>query len=449
MGGLGNLRALVIGVEGYDPDSGWQPLRNAANDAKAVADTLCDVRALGASAGAVRLLTSKTERSPSRGELMRAVRALSAQATSDERLLLYFRGHAQTLGNRAYLVPEDAYAIDDPAALLALEEVMASLSESSAAAILLVLDVTEPLVLKKAKGLSSLVWSDDPKCSPNPTLGAFAFHLVRAMNGDPACLNADRALTMKSLQAFLTHALGAAPALVGDFVWGDFNRSVIVLPGIGDEESPVSGFEFSDRTPVTLRNIMPEFRLQHFTTKRYLDERVSVALGQRYEKEQGERAAAIRNRMGFAVNEVVVEENLIRFPSGRFRLEYQADGEDLRRGSVIQRLQLREAWVKQPGRIPDALQAMELRPTEFRLFLTKVISPSASVSALESRGWRATSILAESIRFERKDYALTLEKDAIELSGIDPRELFGPSAKPETVQAVSVVLQQLFEPGGG
>lgn len=92
--------ALVIGIDAYG--NGWQPLRNAVADAKAVADAL---EAVGFDV--TRVLD------PSRSELIDSIESFvyGPGADPDARLLIWYAGHGHTIDDVGYLVPREAPAI--------------------------------------------------------------------------------------------------------------------------------------------------------------------------------------------------------------------------------------------------------------------------------------------------------------------------------------------------
>lgn len=110
--GISKRYALVIGVDDYQ-DTQITKLEGAANDAKAIVEAL--VKYAGFPSDQVTLLTSgqATERSPTRGNILRRLSNLRGVVPKDGLLLLAFAGHGIERGDQAYLLPSDAQLSGD------------------------------------------------------------------------------------------------------------------------------------------------------------------------------------------------------------------------------------------------------------------------------------------------------------------------------------------------
>ena len=68
------------------------------------------------------------------------LRRLAQFATEEDRIIFYYSGHGVKIDDQLYLVPTDAYASDEPDALLSIERVKEILEKSEARQKLIVLD---------------------------------------------------------------------------------------------------------------------------------------------------------------------------------------------------------------------------------------------------------------------------------------------------------------------
>src|ERR1044072_4857923 len=130
---------LAIGINDYDPSSGFHALKVCVNDAISVRDRFLDIEQLNAEKSHCHALTSKSARHPSRGEILKSIRLFADGADAADRLVLYFSGHGHRIGEEFYLVPQDAFASDDPTSLVSLQDVLNILNASAAKQKLLII----------------------------------------------------------------------------------------------------------------------------------------------------------------------------------------------------------------------------------------------------------------------------------------------------------------------
>ncbi len=100
----GTYRAIVVGIDTYE--GAWPSLRNAARDARAVAEVL------ESSYGFVDIDTLYNERA-TRTNIINAFEQMAGRAQPDDRVMIYFSGHGQLdeRFNRGYWVPANARTI--------------------------------------------------------------------------------------------------------------------------------------------------------------------------------------------------------------------------------------------------------------------------------------------------------------------------------------------------
>src|SRR5262245_33401042 len=105
--------ALLIGIDEYE-DKQITPLNGAANDAHMLAGAL--MRYAGFPSEQVILLASDQplERQPTRSAILKYFSNLRGLVPKDGLLLIAFAGHGMERGGKAYLLPADGLARDDP-----------------------------------------------------------------------------------------------------------------------------------------------------------------------------------------------------------------------------------------------------------------------------------------------------------------------------------------------
>jgi len=260
---FGVARILCVGVGEYPGDSGYSRLSSCSNDANAIADCFADVRELNSQKDAVTRLTARSEVHPTRGTVLRAVRKLAESAESEDRVVLYYSGHGQRLGEEFYLVPEDVLSADDPDTMIPVSRVLQTLSGSQAKQKIVLLDAcvsgpntrelklplasTSPKFLaeyiEQTTGIAIVASSSSDQASwarsPNPKLSLFTYFLVQALRGEPDSLS-DGLLTLDSLCEFLSvrvrqlskdYGKVQAPSWktssAGTIVLADFNQPIL------------------------------------------------------------------------------------------------------------------------------------------------------------------------------------------------------------------------------
>ncbi len=135
--------ALIIGVDRYD-DTQISTLGGAANDARALRDSL--VRYAGFGEEQVTLLASDqpTERQPTRGNILRRLSNLRGVVPKDGLLLVAFSGHGIEREQQAFLLPQDAQVSNDVELLeqtaINVTQIKAQIKKLGLAQVVMILD---------------------------------------------------------------------------------------------------------------------------------------------------------------------------------------------------------------------------------------------------------------------------------------------------------------------
>jgi hypothetical protein len=464
--GPGRARVLAVGIDDYDRGCGFDPLTTCRNDALGFADCFRDLPQLDADPDAVTTLVSRGPAAPSRGELIKALRALARSAAAGERLIVYFsgRGHCLPNDHEVYLVPQDAFADDEPTGLVALSRIMDIVEGSPAEQRLVVLDVrvTGPdaarfeAFVESSRGVTNvalLVFSDDgapSSASPNPQHGRFTAHLLPALRGEVPEALEDRLLTLPGLFRHLSRQL-ARPAgsarttrplvsepLGGAMVLADFSGPLLSPDTFGLDGELFDGLELSSVTrPMSIRELLTALTRTNYSQS-YLEARANEALAEQLEQTFGQVVSRLRARFKWASSAVLAEGGGITFPDGRYEVRYEAT--EKLRGVRVRRLSLQPAWLATPGAVADLLECLEFEPGRATFSLRGGLALRSSVAKLAAGGWRIASELSHKVEATRGDCTLILEPNSLTLVDLPLRALFAATPDSDTLRTAAAAL---------
>lgn len=472
----GRLILLSIGVDTYDPYSGFYSLKTCSNDAISVKNTLLDVHQLNADNNRLFILCSKTTPHPSKGEIIKEITKISNLADENDRLMIFYSGHGHRINDDFYLVPQDAYNSEDPDALLNFDRVLNIVGKSDAKQKIIILDaclsgpVFEnkklPLVkcskkfladyLKTTKGTVVLSSSTGDQASfsksPDPKLSLFTYYLIQALQGDPDALD-DQYLTLNSLYGFISAKVkkraksyheNQSPSIDiksnGIIFLGDFSQSLISPDSLDLEHYPVSSLEFVEHESLRVKDVLTKIQNWDYSQD-YLEGLVNDQLGDYLEEDFGKKASSLINAIGFTPDKVGVEDNRISFPGGEYYAEYIAD--DKKYGNLVYTLSLENDWFEQPENIVNIARALDLEPNSMGVDLVKTIDPTKLIPGLKARRWEITSVLTHKVEAKAENYSIIVQKSRITFKGFAPYELFGKESDPKASVIAANVLALL------
>jgi hypothetical protein len=471
----GSLVGLSVGVSEYSLASGFSDLKVCANDAERVRNALSDVPQLGADKSRTRLLNAKTSEKPTKNTIIGQLRSMAEIATAEDRLLYLHSGHGTRINNELYLVPSDAYAYDDPDALIALSKVKEILSKSEARQKFIILDacysgpntkefksvpveVSNTFVKKyvaETVGVALLSSSADDQMSttqsPDSTVSLFTYYLLQALQGDPGALDANKHLTLFSLHSFLSarvdrqarsYQFRQRPHLDtstnGDFFFGDFGASPVELQGLRLDQHPIGSLLFFDSERIQVKAILTKMRSSARFTEDQLQYAANKALPEHIRADFGRKAASLASALAFSLSEVIVEDARIYFPDGDLTVSYEANGKNA--GKLQYEASFSGSWLERPDRMSKALAAFEMYPTEMTFKINGALNLDRMRSGLPAGGWTITSNLNDELEATRMGYTLQASKTELRFSGFSPKELFGDDADLNKASLVSGVL---------
>ena len=469
---IGSIQVLAIGVSRQSPATGLPTLPQCENNALAVRDCFKDYPQLFADASKVDALTSKGG-TVSRGAIIGAVKELAAAAGPQNRLLVFISGHAHRINDKLYLVPEDAYDAEDASCLVEFEQLLTLMNSSRAIHKIAILDccwsgptsssnkgsgpteISQKFLsqyfgeIKGVAVLSSSAGSQtfDAK-SPDPRYSLFSYHLKAALNGAVEALDGT-CLTLQGLSTYVSDRLklnsksrrkahdvvfesqSTEAILIGDFT-PTLDRSPFAL-----KHSPVHLVHFTDADRMTVKQVLPDMKRATYSAK-YFQGLVNEKLPEHFETELGQVVARLKNDFDFPEDDVHVDGAGIRFPGGRYALEYVA--EDGKSGSLMRLVTFSEAWFANPSEMADVLEVLELRPSEMKFELTRAIDLKDVLPGIKAAGWALTSQLHHKAEFAQGGFRLTIENETISFGGFLPSELFGISESKQSKLAGSVLM---------
>ncbi|HEY0133997.1 MAG TPA: caspase family protein [Nannocystis sp.] len=444
----GHTRVVAVGVDDYDADAGFPPRRTGRNDALALANLFKDLPHLHAEPTAISTIVSRGEVVPSRGEVIRALRRLAQSAGPDDRLLVFFSGHAHPIAGDLYLVPQDAFASDDPGCLISLSAIREVLRASTAKHKLVILDLEPTLsresleaFFSKISGVAILSSAPGEARSPNPQSSPFTAHLLSALQGSaPAALDA-RLLTLASLHDYLCTVV-PRPVLHaprGTLVLADFSGPVLGA-GAFDVDGKLFrrvGLSTGGRS-VSIKDILMSLSRTTNYTQEYLEAQANRALGPYLGEELGKKVSRLRARFRWSSSEVNVDGACITFPDGDYQPSYVATAK--LQGVLIEELSLAPSWLEGPGMLADLLECLDVDPADVTFTLAGRLVPATCVPRLEAHGWQITSELAHKIEAVNGRCVLRLTPETLALSGLPLAALFAAEPDKEAVRTAAAAL---------
>lgn len=477
---LGPLRALLVGIDRYEPRAGFPRLRKCANDATEVESALLDTPQLNAQQDRTTLITSATtHRLPSRGVIIDQVGRLADGAEDGDRLLFYFSGHGHRIADvdDHFLVPQDVYSESEPDALISVKALIGRLRSSAAKQVLIVLDacMSGPAELGKKLGAhsfspkffndylvsttgfaivsSSAADEASFEKSPNPKLSLFTHHLVQALRGAPGALD-EQLLTLGSLFKFVnlhvrrdakSHGVQQTPSLNetanGVMVLADFRAPAAAPPAVIDLAARgVTHLVVRDSDRVFTKSILQSWRdrrwsmdqLQHAANR---PETLAAYLAD----DVAELRTVLRRDFGFGASSIEADFTVLRFPGGS--LEFAFENETKDRGRLWRTLTLDSDWFANAPRLEQLLKALGLYRPMVKLHFQPSITPLDRVSVLEAHGWKTRQEAEDEILVARDRITVRLSEDTVELDGVPAAKLLDASNRDERATVAAQALQ--------
>ena len=447
----GHTKVVAVGVDDYDLEAGFSPRRTGRNDATAVANCFKDLPHLHADATAITALVSRGEVAPSRGEVIRALRKLAQSSGPEDRLLLFFSGHTHHIAGdpELYLVPQDAFASDDPGCLIAFSAIREVLRGSAAKHKLVILDVEPTLprefleaYFSRVSGIAVLSSAPGDARAVNPQHSPLTAHLLSALQGSaPAALDA-RLLTLTSLHEYLCTVVPRPvvhPPARGVLVLADFSGPVLGAGAFDPDGKLFRRVGLSTRGhSVAIKDILTSLSRTMNYTQDYLEAQANRALGPYLGDELGKKVSRLRARFRWSSSEVSVDDACITFPDGDYQPSYVATAK--LQGLLVEEVSLAPSWLEGPGMLADLLGCLDVDPADVTFTLAGRLTPASCVPRLEAHGWQVTSELAHKIEAANGRCVLRLTPETLALSGLPLAALFAAEPDKEAVRTAAAAL---------
>jgi len=353
----GKARLLSVGVAHYRQSTRLAPLPVCGSDASTVVDRFLGVQQLNVDRNFCVACTGKAE-PPTRGTILGLLADL-ASASNDDRIIFYYSGHGVRINDEFYIVPQDAYDIEAPDALIAFERIQGILNASQARQKIVILDacfsgrdvsglkalpahvstkfMTEYLRHTKGAAVlsSSGIDQESTAQSPNPKLSLFTHYLCEGLAGAPDALDNGR-LTVHSLYEYLSikvtqtaksyAKLSQHPVLSvaaqGSMILGDFTER-LVTRDINIDGRQIETVSFDEREPASVKDFLTNIRNWSYSQE-YLERQVNKKLPEEYEEIFGKLAARLTSVLKMPYGEISTGSDGIVFPDGSYTIAYHA-----------------------------------------------------------------------------------------------------------------------------
>jgi hypothetical protein len=481
----GRAHVLAVGISDYSKVPDFHSLRVCANDAEAVRNCFHDIEQLNGDKSHCKACTSKSHSfPPTRGEILRLLQNLAEEADADNRIILYYSGHGHRLQRKGaldefYLVPEDAYRIDQADALISFREIISILNTSQAKQKLVILDAClsgpdtkhlkllpadlSPKFLKEyletttGSAVLSSCGIDETATiqSPNSKLSLFTHYLCEALGGNSGALDNGR-LTLPSLYSYLSIEVKRRaksyhqkqnPTLnnssSGVIILGDFRPSPLSMSTLDFDQHPVAGIEFRESEDASVKEVLTEIKKWSYSQD-YLERVVNGKLAEHFEERLGKFAASISSSLEVSLAEVVVEDAGVQFPDGGYSIEYKATS--VKEGVFRHTVWFGEEWFGQSEKMVQVLHCLGMSPDRMKLELRGKHNLDSMVASLRARGWKLESnLLPKKFEVTFGDIHARVTPTEIYFKGFYPEDILGSKANPETQTLIRSVLLLLSD----
>jgi hypothetical protein len=474
----GPARVLCVGIDEYQPNSGFQKLKKCSEDALQVYLTFKETKQLNASPDFTEYVTSQTtNHPPSKGYIISKLKELSADTEKGDRVIFYFSGHGHRIGGDGnfYLVPQDAYDDSDPDALLSLQKVTDILLESGAKQIIVILDacLSGPILLpqkiaaasspkrlaeylENTKGIAFLSSSETDQASfeksKHPKLSLFTSVLIPALRGENKALD-NQFLTLPSLYDYVSAEVSMIaksmqrkqkPTLnnkaTGTIVLGGFRPQLRTTDTRSFTEYPTHGLTLSEETEEHITSILTNLKRRDLTADQ-LAYAANNALGEYLEDDFSKYRSKLRKELKFTTSEVEVNDEYITFPGGS--IEYQVKGQTTRDCLIIRDLNIDTDWFDKPETLKTLLKIFQFKPDTLTLHLNKKCKPMQEIATFESLDWEAFHESDDLVKFKWDRTTMELSTQSILFNGLDFKKLMDGNSEENSVIILNETLEAL------
>lgn len=329
-------------------------------------------------------------------------------------------GAAVWLEGAAFLVPGDVYDLEDPAALVPLQNWPGPL-------------LADLWVIEGKEDFAQWLQSEGPQPSlvrlverredfldgKLPGRSRWAEALIQALDGSPEALEAD-CLTFSGLRRFFA-AQGLEVYGRGELQLADHSGGI--LDPLGLMGAPLVAFGAEAERSLRVKEVLTEIKHWQAYTQTQIEWSVNHNLGPYLADELGRKAARLRKALGFALGELEAEGSQMNFPQGIYKFEYRA--QDKKQGQLVETLWLEKDWAAKPEGLAQMIEALDLDYGALLLGLGGDLSPKALIPGLNAKGWDLLRETEDEVQAFKGGLELRADAERIRLFGAPLSRLLG------------------------
>jgi len=344
-------------------------------------------------------------------------------------------GVAQWSQDQAFLVPDDAFDLNDPTSLVALNgwpgTVVLDLWVDG--------DIEAFAAWLQAEGPANLIaclYPTKEKYSKTQVPGKNLFCQLwgLALSGEPASLENEK-LTLSSLCAYLK-GFELPVICKGEFVLADYSAGLFDPLGLGC--FPIRSMGIKAERICMVKDVLSEIKHWSRYSESQLEYSVNHNLAPYLLQELGETAVVLRQTLGLRPQEIEASDQEISFSSGRLSYEFTITHK--KAGLLASVLWLDPFWFHHPDRIKAVVEALSFSSTAILFILDQPVEPKLLVSSFQAKGWELTQETDDLVVAQKAKLEVKLEPELFEIIGHRLEQLFCEPANGQGLKEILALL---------
>jgi len=344
-------------------------------------------------------------------------------------------GLAQWSHDQGFLVPDDAFDLNDPTQLVSLEDWPGVLA----------LDLWVEGDLEgftqwlQAKGPSKVIAClhgspEEYLKSSVPGKNLFTQLWGLAYSGEPEALDGQH-LTLSSLASYLKTS-GLPIFSQGEEVLADFTPGM--FHSLGFSQFPVQSLGIRAQRICGVKEVLSEIKHWSRYSESQLEYSVNHNLAPYLVSELGETAVTLRQTLGLQPQEIDADELEINFGSGR--ITYQFEITHKKAGQLITLLWFDPFWFSRPDQINLVMEALPHQWDALIFLLSHPIEPKAMIPSLQAKGWELQQETEGLVIAQKAQLEVKLEPEVLEIIGSRLSELFNTASQNDSLKEILALL---------